>query len=499
MNKMNKHAYELMTVQAKTNSRTKNRLLGVAGLLVLTTALAIGGLLGLFPGNTQATDNSPQVQQLAVTPSGFTRLAEKAGPAVVNIRTERTIKGGGPVFRHFFGGPSNPFEEFFRGNGRMPRNYKQQSLGTGFIIDPKGYIVTNNHVVEDADEIQVKLKSGQTLDATVKGRDPNTDLALIKVKADHDLPYLTLGDSDQVKVGQWVLAIGNPFGLEHTVTAGIVSAKGRVIGSGPYDDFIQTDASINPGNSGGPLLDMNGNVVGINTAIVAQGQGIGFAVPASMAKTVVEQLEKEGSVTRGWIGVSIQDLSDEMAQYYKVPENKGVLVGQAFEGDPAYEAGIRSGDIILSVNGEDVENTRDLTSLVAKSPVGETAKIKVMRKGETQTFEVKVARRDDSKAAPASKVETQSLGLTVSKVTPEIARKLDIPQNRGVVVTDVEQDSLAEKAEVKTGDVVLEVNHQPVNSPDEFKQAVEKSEKDASIRMLVQRQGMGFALITIQP
>jgi serine protease Do len=249
------------------------------------------------------------------TPESFSTLAETVSPAVVNISTVKTIKGGGPVFRHFYQGPwgdQDPFKDFFDKffGDEQQREFKQRSLGSGFIIDKDGYIVTNNHVIADADEIKVKLNSGKEYDAKIIGRDPSTDIALIKIKADSNYSVAKLGDSDALKVGEWVVAIGSPFGLEHTVTAGIVSAKGRVIGSGPYDDFIQTDASINPGNSGGPLINMKGNVVGINTAIIASGQGIGFAVPVNMAKGVIKQLKEEGEVTRGWLGVGIQDIND---------------------------------------------------------------------------------------------------------------------------------------------------------------------------------------------
>ena len=246
-------------------------------------------------------------------PQSFSELAQKYSPAVVNIRSEKNGKRHLEMGPHFKGGPfqnNDPFRDFFEKffGGRPNQGFKQRSLGSGFIIDHDGFIVTNNHVVEGADKIKVILKDEREFDAVVKGRDPNTDLALIKIESDGNLPVIEFGDSDKVKIGEWVMAIGNPFGLEHTVTVGIISAKGRVIGSGPYDDFIQTDASINPGNSGGPLIDMSGKVVGINTAIIAGGQGIGFAIPVNMAKGIIEQLQSKGEVTRGWLGVAIQDL-----------------------------------------------------------------------------------------------------------------------------------------------------------------------------------------------
>ena len=307
-------------------------------------------------------------------------MPKKSSPSVVNIRTVKITKEGGRVYRDFYKGPfdkDDPMRDFFdRFFEQDPhREYKQRSLGSGFIIDKEGFIVTNNHVVENADEITVQLKNGKEFDAKIIGRDPNTDIALIKIKPIEDLPFLELGDSTGLKVGQWVMAIGNPFGLEHTVTAGIVSAKGRVIGSGPYDDFIQTDASINPGNSGGPLLDMQGRVVGINTAIVAGGQGIGFAIPVNLAKGIIDQLKIHGEVTRGWLGVSVQPLNQELGEYYGIKDGKGVLVTNVFPGDPADQSGIKPKDVIVAVNGKKIETPRDLTGIIADIQVGDAAKI----------------------------------------------------------------------------------------------------------------------------
>ena len=375
----------------------------------------IGGLLTVSP------------LQAAGVPDSFSQLAEKSTPAVVNIRTVKVMQGGGgSVFRHFQKGPwskEDPFNEFFEKffGDRVPREFKQRSLGSGFILDKEGYIVTNNHVVESADEIEVKLNDGQEFEAEIVGRDANTDIALIKIKSGDDFPFITLGDSDALKIGEWVLAIGNPFGLEHTVTAGIVSAKGRVIGAGPYDDFIQTDASINPGNSGGPLLNMKGEVVGINTAIVASGQGIGFAVPVNLAKGIIEQLKTKGEVTRGWLGVAIQDISEEMSEYYGLDDKKGALVAEVFEGDPADQAGIQAGDVIVAVNGEKIESSRDLTRIIAGIPVGDNAKISVLRNGKTKTFKVGIARRDEDRLASGDRQSTEqkeALGIRVSAVTP---------------------------------------------------------------------------------
>ncbi|MBW2014187.1 MAG: Do family serine endopeptidase, partial [Deltaproteobacteria bacterium] len=353
-----------------------------------------------------------------LAPESFNKLAENASPAVVNIRTVKIIKGGGRVFRHFKKGPfgeDDPFHDFFDrffGEER-PHDFKQRSLGSGFIISKDGYIVTNNHVVENAEKIEVILKDEKEFDAEIIGRDANTDLALIKIKTDRDLPVLLFGDSDALKIGQWVVAIGNPFGLEHTVTAGIVSAKGRVIGSGPYDDFIQTDASINPGNSGGPLINMQGKVVGINTAIIAGGSGIGFAIPINLVKNIVDQLKSSGEVTRGWLGVGIQDISKQVAEYYGIKSRKGVLVTEVFPDDPADIAGIKPQDIILSINGKEVGTAREITSMIADTGVGETVKIKVLRNGKTRTFKVKIAKREETRISARStrKEKQEDLGI----------------------------------------------------------------------------------------
>ncbi|MGD8899373.1 MAG: trypsin-like peptidase domain-containing protein, partial [Desulfobacterales bacterium] len=349
----------------------KNKIFG--GLMVILIAGFVWGLTSLN-SETVAKKAAEAESPVMMVPASFSELAKQAQPGVVNVRTVKTVEGGGRVFRHFFGNPferRNPFDDDGPFSDERQREFKQRSLGSGFIIDREGHIVTNNHVIEGADEITVRLSNDKEFDAEIVGRDPNTDLALIKIKGAKDLVPLKMGDSDQLAVGSWVVAMGSPFGLEQTVTAGIVSAKGRVIGSGPYDDFIQTDASINPGNSGGPLLNMNGEVVGINTAIVAQGQGIGFAIPVNLAQGIIRQLEESGAVTRGWLGVGIQDLTPELAEYYGIEDKKGVLVAKVFEGDPADRAGIKANDIIIAVDGKPIKTSRELTGTIAEIPVGQ--------------------------------------------------------------------------------------------------------------------------------
>ena len=437
-------------------------------------------------------------------PESFSQLAEKTSPAVVNIRTVKTIKGGGRVFRQFKKGPfgeDDPMRDFFdRFFGEdQQRDFTQRSLGSGFVIGQEGYIVTNNHVIENADKIEVILKNEKEFDAEIVGRDPNTDLALIKINSNRDLPILQFGDSDSLKVGQWVVAIGNPFGLESTVTAGIVSAKGRAIGSGPYDDFIQTDASINPGNSGGPLLNMKGEVIGINTAIVAGGQGIGFAIPINLAKEIIEQLKSTGEVTRGWLGVGIQDINKEVAAYYGIEDRKGVLVIEVFPGDPADIAGIKPKDIILSVNGKNVGTTRELTSLIANIDVGETANVKVWQNGKTKTLKVKIVKRDEEKIVAKSfrKKHRDEFGMRVTELTQEMARQFNLKEKKGVIVTGVDPGSKAAESGVKIRDIIKEINHKEILSVNDLNTVINEIKEGETINMFLWRMHRGFLVIKI--
>jgi len=437
-------------------------------------------------------------------PDSFSNLAESASPAVVNIRTVKTIKGGGRVFRHFKKGPfgdDDPMKDFFDRffDEDQKRDFKQRSLGSGFIIDKDGYIVTNNHVIDNADKIVVILNDEKEFEAQIVGRDKNTDLALIKIESNHNLPVLRFGDSDALKVGQWVVAIGNPFGLEQTVTAGIVSAKGRVIGSGPYDDFIQTDASINPGNSGGPLLNMKGEVVGINTAIVAGGQGIGFAIPVNLAKNIIVQLKSTGEVTRGWLGVGIQDISEEVAEYYGIKEKKGVLVTEVFPGDPADLAGIKPKDIILSVNGKAVDSARQLTGMIADISVGDTIKIKINRNGKPQTIDVKIAKREETKIFGRSTQEKEQaqLGIQVSEITPETARRFNLKDTAGVIVVGVDPESKAAEAGLQMHDIIREINHKNITSVSDFNKTINDIPEGETINLFIRRMNRGFLVIKI--
>ena len=464
----------------------------------------LGGFI-MVAGNQFDPPAFAKTADVITVPGSFSQLAEMAGPAVVNIRTVKTIKGGGPVFRNFRRNPhggDDPFKDFFEKffGEDTQREFKQPSLGSGFIIDKEGFVVTNNHVIQDADQIKVKLGGDTEYDAEVVGRDANTDLALLKIKTGKDLPVLKLGDSDELKIGQWVVAIGSPFGLERTVTAGIVSAKGRVIGSGPYDNFIQTDASINPGNSGGPLINMNGEVVGINTAIIAAGRGIGFAIPINLAEKIIAQLKSEGEVTRGWLGVAIQDLTGEMAEYYGLKDRKGVLVADVFKGDPADEAGIKPKDIILEVNDQKIETSRQLTAMIADLKVGEAAKVEVFRNGKIKTFQIKLAKRDDQRLAERStprERQEDKFGIRIAELTPEITQRFGIGDTSGVIVIDVESGSKAAEAGVQMGDIIKEINHRIVESEKDYIAAMDKIKEGESVNLFIWRKNAGFMVIKL--
>jgi len=430
-------------------------------------------------------------------PENFSELAQKARSGVVNIRTVKTIKGGGPVFRHFFGNPFGGKNPFFR-QGPSP-DFKQKSLGSGFIIDREGYIVTNNHVVENADKIKVKLASGKEFDATLVGRDPKTDIALIKISASDGLIPLKMGDSDVLQVGRWVVAIGSPFGLEQTVTAGIVSAKGRTIGAGPYDDFIQTDASINPGNSGGPLFNLKGEVVGINTAIIASGQGIGFAIPVNLAKVIIEQLKNSGEVSRGWLGVGIQKLTPELAEYYGIEDKKGVIVTRVYKGDPADDGGIKPGDVILAVNGKNISSTRELSMTIANSPVGKRIPISILRSGKEKTVTVELTKRADSESnAKQETGNVDMLGLKLAELAPEMARHYGYDESeKGLLVIQVQSGGKGALAGIQQGDLIKEINRHSVLSLKDYRRLMREVKSGETVQLLINRANAGFFLLKI--
>jgi serine protease Do len=429
-------------------------------------------------------------------PPSFADLVDQVKHTVVNISTTQVMKES--PMQPFFG-PNSPFKDFFgeefkRFFGDMPQGQKTHALGSGVIIDRDGLILTNNHVVEKADEIKIKVESGKEYDAKVVGRDPKTDLALIKVKPGPDFPNpAPLGDSDATRVGDWVIAVGNPFGLGNTVTSGIISAKGRVIGAGPYDDFLQTDAAINPGNSGGPLFNMNGEVVGIPTAIMAQGQGIGFAIPISVAKELLPQLKK-GKVIRGWLGIMIQDLTPELAKSFGISRTKGVVVADVVQNGPADKAGIKRGDVITGMNGKDVENAHILTRFVGNTPPGTSIPLQIVRDGRSKEIKVTVGAmpEDEGEAAPP-KEEPSAWGLTVQNLTPELARRFGVdPGERGVIITDIKGGSVAADGGLRPGDLIKEVNRQKIQNLRDYNQATRKMKRGEGLLLLTKRGDKTF-------
>jgi serine protease Do len=427
-------------------------------------------------------------------PTDFVSLAEQLKPSVVNISAAKTVVSRAPSFRgpRTPGGGGDQFDEFFgRFFNEMPKSSrKARSLGSGFIISGDGYILTNNHVVEGADEITVKLSDGREFSGEVRGLDPKLDLALIKIEAGEDLPVAGLGESDGIKVGEWVMAIGNPFGLEQTVTVGIVSAKGRVIGAGPYDDFIQTDASINPGNSGGPLFNMEGEVIGINTAIIAGGQGIGFAIPVNMAKQIIPQLRDDGHVTRGWLGVTVQALSKELADSFGLESTHGALVNEVIKDSPAAEAGLQRGDIILTFDGQGIKELNDLPQLVAATAVDKTVKVEIFRGDKKREVKVKIGRLEEGEAkfAAEDKEDGAVLGLTAADVTPELAARYSLDGKEGVLVTRIDPEGPAAEANLRVGDLILEADGQEIGSVKALKEISDKMSKGKVLRLLIKRK-----------
>ncbi len=468
-------------------------------LIPKVSALLAATLLVTWLGGPEP---APPASAAVLAPDTFAEVAQKYSSAVVNISTQKTFKGR-TSRREFFGpgpmpGPGEPFWDFFeKFFPDMPRDRTQQSLGTGFIIDPKGLIITNDHVVKNADKIKVKMAGqGKEYTATVKGRDPQTDLALLQIDSKETFPYLTLGDSDSIRVGDWVLAIGNPFGLGHTVTQGIISAKGRVIGAGRYDNFLQTDAAINPGNSGGPLLNLKGEVVGINTAIVATGQGIGFAIPSNLAKNIVAQLQEKGKVVRGMLGVQVQTITPEMAKAYGLSEPRGALVAEVQPGTPAEKAGIKREDIIIEFNGTPIKEMNELPRLVAATPPGTKATVKVLREGKEKTLPITVTELKEERLAgePGEPDEESAVGLVVEDLDPQLARRFGLKESKGVVVVNVMPGTPAAEAGFRRGDIILEVNGKDVPTVSAFQKLMTGLPKKSFVRFLIKRQGRTLIL-----
>ena len=471
-----------------------------------------------------AAMQTPTPAHGATTPESFADLADKLLPAVVNISTTQVIENRTPQEMPQFP-PGSPFEDFFKeffdrnqpdGQqfGKRPQKRLATSLGSGFVIDYKSngdtFIVTNNHVVQDADEVNAILQDGTRLAAEIVGRDGKTDIAVLKVKSNSKLSSVGFGDSDVARVGDWVVAIGNPFGLGGTVTAGIISARGRDINAGPYDNFIQTDASINRGNSGGPMFNMQGEVIGINTAIFSPSGGsvgIGFAIPSNAAKLVIDQLIQNGQVSRGWLGVNIQEVTDPIAEALNLKKPIGALVSNVTEGSPAADGGIKPRDVIIEFDGKEVTEMRHLPRMVAATPVDKKVKLKVWRDGKEKTLNLKIGKLDEKVAdseitdkpekSTVGEVEVQKLGLTLSRVTPDLIERFGLGADAvGVVVVDTDPDGSGAKERIRPGDIIHEVNQQKVSSPEEIGKIVDKatSDKKRTVLLLVEGQS-GFRFI----
>jgi Do/DeqQ family serine protease len=424
----------------------------------------------------------------------FSAVADRATPAVVNVSTVSKRPAAGPAddsqrFRDFFG--DEFYERYFR---RRPREEPHAS-GSGVIVDPAGYILTNNHVIENAQDITVRLSDSRKFTATLVGRDPKTDLAVLKVDSPTPLPTAELGDSERLRVGQWVVAIGNPFGLDRTVTVGIVSATARTrVGVTTYENFIQTDASINPGNSGGPLLNLDGRVIGINTAIVAAGQGIGFSIPINEAKAVMGQLIARGKVVRGWLGIVIQDVTDELASSFGVREREGVLVADVMKGGPGEAAGLRPGDVIVDLGGVKIREVPDLQRRVANVTPGQTVAVGVIRDGTSQRLSVRVAEMpsEDTTVAEADVDATpDGFGLQAEPLAPDTAERLGLSGGHGLLVTDVATGGPADRAGLRRGDVILEVDRKPVQDALALQKALSAVPTGRSVLVWVHRAGPG--------
>lgn len=435
----------------------------------------------------------------------FVELSKQLTPTVVNIRTAKNIKPK-PRVRRPQG--QTPFDEFFdEFFGRFseenpPRQRREQSLGTGFIISAEGYIITNNHVVNDADEVMVKLSDGRELKGELKGKDEKLDVALIKITDKQPLPHAELGDSDGLEVGEWVMAIGNPFGLSHTVTAGIVSAKGRVIGTGPYDDFIQTDASINPGNSGGPLFDASGKAIGINTAIIAGGGGgIGFAIPINAVKASVDQLRSNGKVVRGYLGVRFQPLTPDLAKSFGLDSEKGALIASVEKDTPAERAGLKAGDVILEYDGKRINDGNELPRYVAATPIDKKVKLVVFREGARREVYVTVGKLKDSDTGTPTETAVgggERIGITVQELTKELSDRMGIRDGKGLVVTGVKSGSAAEEAGVAPGSIIIEMNGARPETLEAFQSLLSAYKKGDVLRLLLKRRDGSIHYVAVK-
>ena len=474
---------------------------------LLKLALSFLLLLLVLPARGYTTEQDNEILALRTLSKAFTRIAKQAIPAVVFIQVERTVEAARGPFE--FNDPFDLFnDEFFRRFfqwrfPRRPRRFRQMSLGSGFIISHDGYILTNHHVVDNADRITVKLANGREVKAKLVGSDPKSDVAVLKIRGD-GLPVLPLGDSDALEVGEWVIAIGNPFGLTHTITVGVVSAKGRSgIGIEDYEDFIQTDAAINPGNSGGPLLNLQGEVIGINTAIFSRSggyMGIGFAIPINMVKAIQRQLITTGKVVRGYLGVHIQDLNEDLAKSFGLQSTEGVLVAQVVKGSPADKAGLKTGDVIVAFTGKPVKNAAQLRNMVALTPPGTKARVVVIRDGKRRELTVTIGElSEEAMASAGGEGILEQLGFAVQDLTPELAQRFGYEETEGVIVTAVQPESPAAMVGIRPGVLIREVNRVPVRNTEDFMRALAKSKRSKRVLLLLQdRQGTRFVALRLE-
>ena len=493
----------MKTQECTKRGRTAGRVAAVVAVLAIA-----GGAVAVGTSNALTAATAPAAAAVAgsALPASFADIIEKVGPAVVNIRVTagdsatpahrdpREFRGPKDMpefFRRFFG---DEFGKRFGGDhGRRSGQHRMQGMGSGFIIDKDGYIVTNDHVVRGAEKILVTLKDEEQYEATLIGRDRKTDLALIKIEADRDLPFVPFGDSDAVRVGDWVVAVGNPFGLDHTVTAGIISARGRAIGNGPYDDFLQIDAPINKGNSGGPTFNLRGEVIGVNTAIFSPtggSVGIGFAIPSSLAQEVIADLKDDGTVERGWLGVNIQAVNKDMAASLSLDKARGAIVSRVTPDSPAADAGLEQGDVILAVDKRPVHTLRDLPRLIAAIEGGKSAKLTVWRDGKEKTVRVRIGRMPESmRLGGAAEAEVQ--GMRLSRLDPTVRRAYGIGDDiAGVVVTGVAAGSWAAKKGLTAGDVIVSVGNTRVSSPADVAARIRQArqQRQKAVLLLINRE-----------
>lgn len=485
-------------MEGKISLKSAGIIAGVAAIFAFLFGLIISVGIPVLSNRTEASQGTSSINPI-ITEDGkspFTKVAEMVSPAVVNISAERTIKTNFNNFEWNFRGP---FEDFFRDffKNLPPGESKTRSLGSGFIISEDGYLVTNHHVIKDASNIIIRLtnkKEYKGKEVKIIGSDSRTDIALLKIETKENLPYLKLGDSDKIRVGDWVMAVGNPFNLEGTVTVGVVSAKGRShipLSEGPdFQNFLQTDAAINPGNSGGPLLNLQGEVIGINTAITSTSGGnigIGFAIPVNLAKTIIDELKTKGKVTRGYLGVYLEDLTEDMKEALNLPSLEGVLINEVIKDSPADKSGIKDGDVIIEFNGKKVTDVQSFRLLVASTPPGQTVKLKLIRDGKEMSLNVKVGEMETQPVAQSGEEQETQLGLQVVDIDSPEAKGYNLNIKKGVVVVNIESNSPAEESGIQIGDVIIGVGNKEIENMSDFRNAVKNLKKGKPVVFQIQR------------